>query len=385
MPGFGSTISLAALDGLTGFRIDGAGIDDWMGGAIAGAGDLNGDGLADLLIGRPSDGAGKVHVLYGSATGFAPVVALSALDGIAGFTLTGAAAGEEAGFSVAFAGDLNGDGIADLILGAREAGGGTGAAHVVYGSGQGFAATVALGSLPEAAGFHILGAAAGDHAGHSVAAAGDVNGDGIADFLVGAVGADPGGSGSGAAWVVFGQAGGPAGDIDLAALDASDGFRIAGAATGDQAGCSVAAAGDVNGDGFDDVVVGGWFADANGVNSGAAWVVFGGASGSDVDLASLSASEGFRLSGPAGNSYAGVSVSSAGDINGDGISDLIVGANAANAGAPWSGAAYVLFGSSTSRRSTAATGSASRGPPPMPRPGNRWRGRATSTATASAT
>ena len=129
----------------------------------------------------------------------------------------------------------------------------------------GFPSSLDLSALDGANGFRIAGVAVNDYAGWSVSRAGDVNGDGIADLIVGATGADANGNNSGAAYVVFGRAsGGFPSNLDLLALNGSTGFRIAGAANGDQAGYSVSSAGDVNGDGIDDLIVCSIAADPNG-------------------------------------------------------------------------------------------------------------------------
>src|SRR5262249_47926244 len=150
---------------------------------------------------------------------------------------------------------------------------------VVFGEAAGIGDNIDLSSLDGSNGFRISGAAAGDRSGFSVASAGDVNGDGFADLIVGAYGADPNGAYSGASYVVLGKASGFSADIDLSSLDGSNGFRLSGGAAGDFSGWSVASAGDVNGDGFADLVVGASGADPNGSNSGASYVVFGKAAG----------------------------------------------------------------------------------------------------------
>jgi hypothetical protein len=140
-----------------------------------------------------------------------------------------------------------------------------------------------LTSLTASQGFVITGDAAGDQAGFSVAAAGDVNGDGFDDVIVGAPFGDNGGIDAGEAYIVFGKVSGfgtTVGGrqvIDLANLSFPDGFIIQGDAAGDQLGRSVAAAGDVNNDGFDDLIVGAPLGDDGGSNAGEAYVIFGSA------------------------------------------------------------------------------------------------------------
>jgi len=216
-------------------------------------------------------------VVFGRTGGFAANLNLSTLNGTTGFRIIGAS-NNNFGQSVSVAGDVNGDGIDDLIIGEDYADfGGTnsGAAYVVFGKVGGFGATLDVSTLTGANGFRLTGVAADDFAGYSVSGAGDINGDGFADLIVGAFNADPNGSQSGAAYVVFGKAGGFDATLNLSGLTGANGFRIAGGAAGDNAGFSVSAAGDVNGDGIDDLIVGAQMADVNGSNSGAAYVIYG--------------------------------------------------------------------------------------------------------------
>jgi hypothetical protein len=162
--------------------------------------------------------------------------------------------------------------------------------------------------------------------------------------IVGASGADPNGFHSGASYVVFGKANGFAADLDLSTLDGSNGFKLNGVAADDTTGFSVSAAGDINSDGFDDLIVGAPGADVNGASSGASYVVFGKVSGfeASVDLETLTGSNGFRLSGVAAGDRAGNSVSAAGDVNADGFDDLIIGAPSADGNAAGSGELCIL-------------------------------------------
>ena len=287
-------IDVAAGSG--GFVLHGESVNDRSGRSVAGAGDINGDGFDDLIIGAyRGDGAGKLkfdagdcYVVFGMAGGFGSVDLAAIAAGSGGFVIHGEDAGDNAGVSVASAGDLNGDGFDDLIVGANHAGAAgnlktdAGAAYVVFGKAAGFGvvdlAAIAAGS----GGFVIQGEDAGDQAGRSVDSAGDINGDGFDDLIIGANYADGAGNAlnvAGGSYVVFGKAGGFSASIDLGAIAAgSGGFVILGQNANDRTGLSVATAGDVNGDGFDDLIIGAPFGDAaNNTKpyAGECYVVFG--------------------------------------------------------------------------------------------------------------
>jgi Ca2+-binding RTX toxin-like protein len=340
--GFTDVLSLTTLDGTNGFRIDGVVFRGLSGFAVSGAGDVNGDGFDDVMVGALGAdpvgyNSGSTYVVFGGNTGFAPSISVASLNGSNGFRIDGFATSQYTGGAVSSAGDINGDGFDDMIIGnSRSHFGDT---FIVFGAGS-FSSTLSLSSLNGNNGFRVHSAPV-DFAGYSVSGAGDVNGDGIDDLIIGATHKDQGTIyAAGASYVVFGTTSGFSSVLDVSTLDGSNGFRINGTAAYDRVGFSVSGAGDINGDGFDDLVVGAPFTNLNGSYSGSTYVVFGAASfGATLELSSLDGDTGFRLDGDA-NFFNGFSVSGAGDINGDGFADLVSGAPGGNG----PGAAFVVLG-----------------------------------------
>ncbi|MEO1145606.1 MAG: Calx-beta domain-containing protein [Cyanobacteria bacterium J06638_22] len=351
---FSAQFNLSELDGSNGFVINGIDQGDNSGISVSGAGDINGDGFDDLIIGADradpnGEGSGESYVVFGGTQGFAASLNLSNLNGRNGFIINGIDEFDFSGFSVSGAGDINGDSIDDLIIGADGAdpnGDRSGESYVVFGSNQGFGNRLNLSTLNGRNGFVINGIDEDDFSGYSVSGAGDINGDGLDDLIIGAFDADPNGEGSGESYVVFGSDQGFAASLNLSTLNGNNGFVINGIDEGDYSGYSVSGAGDINGDGIDDLIIGADSASPNGDYSGESYVVFGSDQGfgNRLNLSTLNGNNGFVINGIDEYDFSGSSVSGAGDINGDGFDDLIIGAPYADPNGNLSGESYVVFG-----------------------------------------
>ncbi len=262
-----------------------------FGWSVSGAGDLNGDGYSDVIISARGD-SGKVYIYFGGAS----------MDTIADLVMTGEATNTRFGWSVSGAGDVNGDGYDDFIVGAWGMLGTRGRAYIYFGGA----------SMNNVADLTITGATL-ENFGRSVSSAGDVNGDGYSDVIVGA-------TGLGRAYIFFGGI----------LMDTIADVTMIREVTSSFFGGSVSSAGDVNGDGYDDVIVGAYQYSGS---RGRAYIFLGGAPMDSIaDL---------KMTGEAASINFGESVSSAGDVNGDGYSDIVIGAQMYSFS---TGRAYIYFG-----------------------------------------
>ena len=400
-PGSGE-LDLFNLPAGGGVLIKGIDEDDRSGLSVSSAGDVDGDGRDDILIGAPLadpenvNGAGETYLVFGTAleaaasgSGELDLRALTSSDGV---RIEGINASDESGFSVSNAGDVDGDGRDDILIGAprSDPDGDFNAGETYVVSGALLAAeknddgviNLADGNLlppspgQAALGVLIKGDSPNDYSGISVSNAGDVDGDGRDDVLIGALGGDPDFKArAGETYLVFGSAlevaaAAAAGsrEIDLRGLAASEGVLIKGAVADDRSGTSVSNAGDIDGDGRDDILIGAFFATRDGQdNVGEAYVVFGSAleaaasaagSGAtaEIDLANLAPGEGVVIKGIDADDLAGWSVSNAGDVDGDGRDDVLIGAYRADTKGSFTGETYLVFGAALEAEAAGGAG-----------------------------
>eukprot|EP00727_Mastigamoeba_balamuthi_P002546 m51a1_g12289 hypothetical protein (1067) ;mRNA; r:304245-307841 len=236
------------------------------GSAVAGGGDVNGDGLSDFLIASDA-GEGQVHVVYGSPTWYwrseMPAVDLEVPNETIASTITGDL-GNATGIALTSLGDINGDGVSEVAIGVSS----LEVAYVVYGNASGLGLEFPLSQLSGQNGFQVTAQSfAGSDLGTSLASV-DINGDGIADLAIGAPG-----SGAGLVFVLFGSGSNAnQSSMDVSSLDGKNGFVIQGEAEGDRLGWSLSSAGDFNGDNVTDLVIG---CMGTGASTARAYIVFG--------------------------------------------------------------------------------------------------------------
>ena len=301
---------------------------DYSGDSVSGAGDVNNDGYDDVIIGSKGYNSydGKAYLILGKQSGWTMDVDLSNADA----SYVGVGTARNCGKSVACAGDVNSDGYDDIIIGAPGDG-----AYLVLGKETGWSTDTPISNVD--ASFIQEGSA--DNAGHSVDGAGDVNGDGYDDIIVGAHYNHEGGTGAGQTYLIFGRRTGWSMSTSLADSNAS----FIGEHQDDRSGMAVAGAGDLNGDGYNDIMISAPQNDEAGDNSGEVYLIFGKPSGWTMDFNLENADISFIGAG-VDYEYCGTGISGGGDVNGDGTEDILIGANGNDEGGDQAGQAYLLTG-----------------------------------------
>jgi len=283
-PTFPANLStLSGSDGITNYS--------QLGSPIANAGDINGDGVTDVIVGVPGESA--AYVLLGKVGLILDAVPVGGLSGSNGFRISGIP-GSQLGFSVANAGDVNGDGLNDIVVGNGAANFGVG--YVIFGNKKGLPADLDVRHLDGNTGFAMTGAGS-NVSSFIVTGAGDFNGDGVGDLLIGSWHGN-------AAYVVFGSNSGFSASVSLATLDGSNGFHLTDGSTTNRFGYAVTGIGDFNDDGIADIAVGAAMASTSSSNgrAGKTYVVFGAdTSASTLNVTSLNGRNGLQIDGTTTN------------------------------------------------------------------------------------
>lgn len=319
---------------------------DYLGRSAA-SGDVDGDGVADLLVGAPGVDSGSLRSV-GAVYLVSGPISPGLVEYVAGAAFLGplTASYGYAGWAAA-AVDLDGDGLSEIVSGAYGKGSGRGEV-MVWSGGSGYAGDYAASTADAL----VTGEYGADYLGFAVADAGDLDGDGLRELLIGAYGNDDGGSGAGAAYLFLGSSDTLSGSIsaDLADL-VLDGDSSDSAPT--QLGVALDGAGDLDGDGLDDLLIGAPGYDFPATDTGAVFVLLGAsAPEGSIVIADVDAA----LGGTSRYDSAGTRVARAGDTDGDGYDDWLVGAPGADEGTEEGvGMALLACGSATISSSVAAT------------------------------
>ncbi len=313
-----------------------SGTYDYAGKSVASGGDVDGDGYDDLLVGAyGDDDSGNLCGAAFLISGGAPLSGALSLDDDAAMIWYGSQTGDTLGTVVRMVGDLDDDGMTDIVLGGRGYGSGAGGVYLIYGA----TSLTGIGSEADADA-SLLGDATGDAVGDDQTVAGtDLDGDGYDDLVVGISHSDLAAEDAGVAALIYG------GHRLSTALstDDADALLLGGSAY-DYLGIAVAAGGDLDADGYDDLLVGASGYDATVRNEGATWVLAGQASARSGEL-DISAVAVAWLTGGSASDYSGSGLSGAGDFDGDGSDDILIGATGADNGAlSAAGAGYLVYG-----------------------------------------
>ncbi len=348
-----TTFDLNTLNGQNGFKVRGVNEEDRLGyGGAQAAGDINNDGIDDLIITTPytdpepdSLNTGSAYIIFGKSDTFPANINLETLDNTTGLTLNGTNYWDNFGTIGGAAGDINNDGIDDFFVTADDTdfnGLSSGTVYVIYGK-EIFPDTLDVDTLHLEHGFLINGKNATDNVGIAANRLEDINGDGINDLAVGAFHAN---NDTGAGYVIFGRNNNFEDTINVGDLDGSEGFTLLGQTPGDRNGIAIGDAGDINNDGIHDVYISASRKTVNNVAfAGCTYIIYGQPHhASTIYLDNINTDIGFRINGSEPVQFSGNSVQGLGDVNQDGLDDLLIGAFFSSKGKNRNGATYIVFG-----------------------------------------
>ncbi len=306
--------------------------NDRVGYSLAGAGDINADGYDDFMFGSiyedsADKNAGATYIVYGRAEQFSGEVSIGSFT-----KYTGSNSADKFGAAMAGAGDINADGYDDIVMGAPRFGEHrTGEVYILYGGSE----QLAGGEIADE-GQHFSGEAEYDETGTSVSAAGDVNGDGFADIIIGSPGNDTTDDNAGTVYIIFGQVE----HYDAQNITDAD-VILVGETARDSAGLLVAEAGDINADGYSDVLASSPYSSYNASEGGLVYVIYGSATLTNGSLA-----DQVHIYGGNDNDFVGYSMAGNGDVDLDGYDDFIIGSPSGSGSA--NGIGVIVYGKAES-------------------------------------
>ncbi len=326
-------VPISETDETQKFNIYGTTIGDDVGESVKNLGDINGDGIADIIVGAPGvdngtvTDAGEAYVIFGATGITTSSINIGTLDGSNGFVVRGIDASDKIGIAVSSAGDINNDGINDILIG------GAGKVIIIFGSTSGFLSLYTTADINGING--VILSYSNSYFGQTLSNTSDINNDGIDDIIIG----EP--SSLGNAYVFYGSS--SITNMDATVLNGSNGFKVEGfSQTSSGYGLNISNAGDINHDGIQDIVMGFPGYDEGLDNTtGRVVIIFGSSTGFSAvfSLSTLNGTNGFIITDTGDYTRFGINVADGKDFNNDGIDDVAITSNYN---------AYVVYGKTAS-------------------------------------
>ena len=350
-------LDLSTLDGSNGFVIQGAALGDRIGFDVKLIDDFNGDNIDDIVISTPDTdvndfNSGSAYLIFGTDSGFPALMNVSTLNGTNGFAIHGKVMDDFLGESIS-SGDINNDGLNDLILNSKKPfklslKNSFGTTYVVFGSSQNFSSSFDLNMLDGNNGFSVKGVDdigfTPEHDFKLSSSSVDLNADGIDDLIISYPQASEIEYQAGATYVIYGSDQPQSAEFDLTSINGTNGFLMKGSQTSENLGFHQSSAGDINNDGYEDILLNSWKFQGTTQPFIASYVIFANPAGFPLNFnpETLNGQNGFNIKSINGTEFSvPTNLSQAGDINADGIDDILI---STHQGAADTSVNYIIYG-----------------------------------------